>query len=497
MQKVSTCVLRDTLRRGRAPRNSLQPCVRISAAVVMLLGLMSPAEAAPPRPAKRSSEGPSVRDRAASSAAPVGKAWLLGGRLELEDGSDAALPDPEIVEVLTNGSVRAKDKQGRIVEGYPGNPLIFAEGSESGLRLYARKKTPVYYDDVQLPENRAFGVPCPPFAPVTGPAIGVAQQGASLMVFRMGKTYTEVVLRGWEHSVHALVATADLGLEQSVPAASADTAAGRLVRNHRRALFTKPGNAGRSIAYTTCGPMRVLDDRVIEGERYQRVVQENEGVLLVGWVGVEGINRVPIETVRGDERCDPRTIPARLPGVEDERRSGRAPKAHLPPGFVATEGDVASLGRRIQALAMGGAKVFVPVVVGEGVRCVEYAFYHLDNAKKLWSGPRTGKSAMGLGLRRDGDEHRQIAYGAAILESSYSAGISLSGPLFEGDGALVGDESSTYVIADITPHALILVPCDRCESIAAYHRDDAEAWFLDRAACEREGSTANSSGFLR
>jgi hypothetical protein len=497
--------LRGALRCERRPRDfpSLLPSVRISSsALLVLLGFVSTAAAVPVDVTKSSSEGRSRPGRAGSPVAVVGKAWLLGGTLKVKEAKfgSVAVANPVIVEVLSNGLVRAKDAQGRTWTGEAGFPIEFTDGSVGGLRLYARQRTAIYRDDLELSENGARGSPpWPPFAPVTGPAIAYARQGVPLMVVRMSKTYTEVMLSGWEGSqLRALVATADLDLKRTASATSAEPAVGRLVRDHKRTLFTKPGDAGQEITKTTCGPMRVLEDRVIEGNRWQRVVQENGGVQLEGWVGVEGMSLVPIETARGDHRCSPRTIKARVRRGEDESREGPTSEAQLPPGFVAMERDVAGLGRRLGALAQSGAKVFVPVVAGEGVRCAEYAFVDLANEARFWSGARSGESAQGLGLRREDKESGQrITYGVASLDSAL--GLALSGPLLEEGGrTLVGGRSSTYVIASLTRDALALVPCSGwCEPIAAYHRDDVELWFLERGECQRRGSIANSSGFLR
>jgi len=229
-----------------------------------------------------------------------------------------------------------------------------------------------------------------------------------------------------------------------------------------------------------------------EGHRFQRVVQERDGVELEGWAEWIG-------TPRGDHRCKPRIVeqPGRVGGGPPEPRRPAARETSLPPGYLAMPLDAASLGQRLLALARPGTRLFVPVAAPDGVRCAEYAFSELEDIP-FWD-DRPGKR---LGLRRERERGRSETYGVALAGGAKAVEVILKGPVVEGGGERsVGLADATYLVVDLTPEAVVLLPCPWCgpgdAHIAAYHRDDVEAWFFDRGACERQGSILNSSGLLK
>ncbi|MGC4114468.1 MAG: hypothetical protein QM765_07625 [Myxococcales bacterium] len=123
--------------------------------------------------------------------------------------------------------------------------------------------------------------------------------------------------------------------------------------------------------------------------------------------------------------------------------------------------------------------VFVPLVDGLGARCEGFKLkakgtelVRLEQEKSKSKRPETWQVRLGEGR------------------------LTLSGPCRGG-----GLCSLPYLVVALKPDRLVLLPArddlaSRVANLLAYHQDDAELWFFDRAACESGGGIDHASSLL-
>lgn len=356
--------------------------------------------------------------------------------------------NPLTVELLPDGRIRARDPKGDPVEGFAPDAAGSVAGEERGIGLFVQAEAPL----LLTPE---------------GPEIGRAFPGAYLPVASMDACRAQVLLRAFSAPSGGgplkafLPADAVGAKELSLRPPPAPL---RHVRDQRRVLRAEPGAASSAFAQTRCGRLEVLETgREPGGAEVQRVAQAEQGVELRGWVDR------PIVDARGDGACPVRRL-TRKEVVGFDGESG------LPEGYAAL-GDGAALSKEVERLFKRDRTVYVSLVDGLGARCE--AFKVRSKGTEL--------------VRADQEKSRRAdAWQVRLGEGR----LTLSGPCRGG-----GLCSLPYLLAGVKADRIELVPArdelaSRAGDLLAYHQEDAEPWYLERAACEAHGGVDHASSLL-
>jgi hypothetical protein len=394
-----------------------------------------------------------------------------------------------LVERLPDGTLREVNEH-----SVPKSQLeqvgLTSPTAERGLGLYVQKGADIHADGIG------------------GPVIGRVSPGAYLPVVAVRDDVAEVVLSRYGRKdgsePHAFMAASALGVD--VPAALPPPVAAESVDylDIEAELRLTPG--GTVVARTACGPVHVVERSGSD----LRVAQEHDGIRVVAWITAP-------EGRRGSHRCL-RVIERRL-AREREEWTPRVPV--LPPGYVRIPTDIAGHDP-LEPMFRRGGVIYWLVPNAQELSCKEWRVRpkknRPDDAALEWpvvraelTHPTTvdtdppfgagglGLSAVGERLRNEPPvprfQHVTLVFDAAFTRGrgdSHSS-MDLEGPEERGArpqpghgvGIALCGNSENYTIVG-THVGSVTVLAGGTHLTVAYHPEDAESWYLSRAACEAD-----------